>query len=165
MKKSRLALSDVREGRTAELAKMTDHRTLTAWALDCAERVLPHFESRYPLDERPRAAIRAGRAWTRTGVFRMAAIRKAALDSHASARSVEDDDSASSAARAAGQAVAAAHVPEHALAAAVYAATAVRDAAEPSDADAATARELEWQHRHLVELRDVKRRMARSRKP
>lgn len=165
MKKSRLALSDVREGRTAELAKMTDHRTLTAWALDCAERALPYFESRYPLDERPREAIRAGRAWTRTGVFRMAAIRKAALDSHASARSVEDDDSARSAARAAGQAAAAAHVPEHALAAAVYAATAVRDAASPSDAEAATAIELEWQHRHLVELRDVKRRTARSRKP
>lgn len=152
MKKSKLAVRNLHEGKIADLAKMTDHRTLATWALDCAERVLPFFESRYPRDGRPRVAIETGRAWVKTGVFRMAVIRKAALDSHSAARDVKDDDVARSAARAAGQAVASAHVPTHALAAAVYAATAVRDPAHLSNAEAATIEEREWQYQHLEEL-------------
>jgi len=83
----------------------------------------------------------------------MAVIRKAALDSHSAARSVDDDDASRSAARAAGQAVATAHVPQHALAAAAYAATAVRDATDPAESDAALARERRWQYDRLVILR------------
>lgn len=154
MKKSKIAIKNPREGKIAELAKRTEHKTLATWGLDCAERVLPYFEGKYPEDKRPRAAIETGRAWVRTGVFRMAAIRKAALDSHAAAREAKDDDAARSAARAAGQAVAAAHVPAHALAAAAYAATVVRDATDPADADAAVEKEREWQYRHLLELRE-----------
>jgi Imm-5 like putative immunity protein len=152
MRKPRLAFRDLHQGEIAELAKKTDHRTLATWALDCAERVLPLFESRYPEDKRPRAAIETGRAWVKTGVFRMAVIRKAALDSHSAARKVGHDDPARSAARAAGQAVAAAHVPTHALAAAVYAATAIRDSKLPADAYAATAKERVWQLRHLKKM-------------
>ena len=152
MKKSRLAVTNPREGKIAELAKKTGHKALATWALDCAERVLPCFEGKYPEDGRPRVAIETGRAWVRTGVFRMAVIRKAALDSHAAARKVEDDDVARSAARAAGQAVATAHVPAHALAAAAYAATVIRDAARPANAGAATNKEREWQYRHLLKI-------------
>ena len=151
MKKSKLAVTNPREGKIAELAKKTDHNTLATWALDCAERVLPCFESKYPEDGRPTAAIETGRAWVKTGVFRMAVIRKAALDSHAAAREAKDDV-ARSAARAAGQAVATAHVPAHALAAAAYAATVIRDAARPANAGAATTKEREWQYRHLLEI-------------
>jgi hypothetical protein len=153
MGKSKIAIKNPREGKIAELADKTDHKALATWALDCAERVLPYFENKYPKDGRPRVAIETGRAWVRTGVFSMAVIRKASLDSHAAAREVNDDDAARSAARAAGQAVAAAHVPAHALAAAAYAATVVRDASKPTDADAAVAKEREWQYRHLLELR------------
>jgi hypothetical protein len=152
MRKPKLAIRNPREGKIAELAKKTDHKMLVTWALDCAERVLPLFESRYPRDGRPRAAIQAGRDWVRTGVFRMATIRKASLDSHTAARDVRDDDVARSAARAAGQAVAAAHVPAHALAAAAYAATAARYAGKPDEADAAVEKEREWQSDHLVKL-------------
>lgn len=153
MKKTKIAIKNPREGKIAELAKKTGHKVLATWGLDCAERVLPCFESKYPKDNRPRTAIETGRAWVRTGVFRMAVIRKASLDSHAAARDVEEDDVARSAARAAGQAVAAAHVPEHALAAAAYAATVIRDAANPEDADAAVEKEREWQYEHLLKLR------------
>jgi hypothetical protein len=135
-----------------ELASRTDHRTLAIWAADCAERVLPYFEERYPEDTRPRKAIDALRTWVQTGVFKMADIRRDSLAAHAAARDVEEYTPAHSAARAAGQALATAHVPRHALAAATYAATAVRDAANPSDADAATVREREWQYLRLVEL-------------
>jgi hypothetical protein len=135
-----------------ELVGKTEHKTLAIWACDCAERVLHYFERSYPSDDRPRQAIEAGRAWARTGVFRMADIRKASLGAHAAARAVEGDDAARSAARAAGQAVATAHVPTHSVGAAIYAATAVRDAGAVTDADAAVAQERDWQYHHLLEL-------------
>jgi len=82
----------------------------------------------------------------------MADVRKASLAAHAAAREVEQDDAARSAARSAGQAVSTAHVPRHAVAAAVYAATAVRYAANPSDAESAILKERNWQYQHLLEL-------------
>jgi len=51
----------------------------------------------------------------------MAVIRKASLDSHAAAKEIGNDTPAASAAHAAGQAVATAHVPLHAFGSANYA--------------------------------------------
>jgi hypothetical protein len=113
---------------------------------------LPYFEEKRPEDDRPRKAIEAARTWVETSVFRMADVRKTSLAAHAAAREVAQDDAARSAARAAGQAIASAHVPSHAMAAAIYAATAVRDASQPSDAEAATYTERDWQYQHLLEL-------------
>jgi len=141
----------------AELAAGADHKTLATWAADCAERVLPCFETGHPGDNRPRRAIEAIRTWVATGVFRMADVRGTSLAAHAAARDVEGDNAARSAARAAGQAMATAHVHTHSIAAAIYAATAVRDAAEPADAEAATVKEREWQYRHLQELTESSR--------
>ena len=138
----------------AELVKRTNHRTLAIWAADCAGRVLPYFKERYPDDPRPRNAIEAAREWARTGVFKMADVRRTSLAAHAAAREVEEYHPARSAARAAGHAIATAHVLTHAIGAALYAATAVRDAASPSDADAATIRERTWQYHHLLELEE-----------
>ncbi len=151
MKRSRLAVTRL-DRQIAELADRTEHRDLATWAADCAERVLPIFEVKSPEDDRPRMAIKATRAWTRTGVFRMADVRKASLSAHAAARDVEEDDAARSAARAAGQAVATAHVPRHAVAAGVYTATAVFYSADPIDAESAILKEREWQYRHLLKL-------------
>ncbi len=137
-----------------ELIKNTDHKTLAVWASDCAERVLPFFEEKYPQDHRPRQAIEALQAWINTGVFKMAVIRKASLASHAAAREVGEDNAARSAARAAGQAVATAHVPKHSYGPAVYAQQALYRASNPSDADAAVAKERDWQYQHLLDLRD-----------
>ena len=136
----------------ARLATRTDHRKLGMWAAECAERVLHHFEDRNPGDDRPRKAIETLRTWVRTGEFRMATIRGASLSAHAAARAVAGDDAAKSAARAAGQAVATAHVPAHSQAAAIYAATAVRDAADASGAEAAALRERRWQYLRLLRL-------------
>ena len=82
----------------------------------------------------------------------MAVIRKASLDSHAAARDVGEDSPARSAARAAGQAVATAHVRTHAPGAAIYALQAIHRATSASDADAAVAKEHEWQYQRLLEL-------------
>jgi hypothetical protein len=134
-----------------ELVNKTDQKTLALWAIDCAERVMPYFEEKYPQDPRPRKAIQTLQEWIKTGVFKMAVIRKASLDSHAGAREVGEDSPARSAARAAGQAVATAHVSRHAYGPAIYAQQAIYRATNGDD-DAVT-RERDWQYNRLLELR------------
>jgi hypothetical protein len=124
-----------------------DQRTMAVWAADCAERVLPVFERQHPNDERPRMAIEACREWVSTGVFRMADIRGASLGAHAAAREAKADDAACFAARAAGQAVATAHVPQHAFGGSYYALKAL----------AATDRE----HGEVVAREELKRQVER----
>ncbi len=137
-----------------KIVKKTDHKTLAVWAIDCVERVLPYFEEKYSEDKRPRKAIEALRKWIRTGIFRMADIRKASLDAHAAAREVGEDDAARAAARAAGQAVATVHVPTHSVGAANYSLQAIYRATNSAEADAAVAKEREWQYRHLLKLKE-----------
>jgi hypothetical protein len=125
-----------------------DQRLMATWAADCAERALSFFENAYPTDDRPRKAIEACRAWVDTGVFRMADIRGASLAAHAAARDVKDNGAAFFAAHAAGQAVATAHVTQHAFGSAYYALRAVV-AADPAHADARAAEERNWQSLRL----------------
>jgi hypothetical protein len=135
-----------------ELVEKTDHKILAAWAIDCAERVLHYFEEQRPQDPRPRNALETLQTWIDTGVFKMAVIRKASLDSHAAAREVGGDNAARSAARAAGQAVATAHVPTHAIGGAIYGLQAIHRATDPANAVDAVATERDWQYHHLLEL-------------
>jgi hypothetical protein len=130
-----------------------DHRSLVLWAVECAEHVLPHFEEKYPEDNRPRDALGTGRGWVR-GEISMSEVRAAALAAHAAARDA-DGGAARAAARAAGHAAATAHVAGHAEHAANYALSAATDAA-PSSGSAATNEERDWQCRRLPEhLRGV----------
>jgi hypothetical protein len=131
----------------------SDQKILALWAADCAEHVLPFFENKYPDDNRPRKAIEACRRWVATGVFRMADVRKASLDAHAAAREASEDD-ARAAAHAAGQAVATAHVPTHALGCALYG---IRAAAAHSGKVAdGLIREHDWQMKRLRRLAKVR---------
>jgi predicted GIY-YIG superfamily endonuclease len=148
----KFSLTRAKDERLIELVKTIDHRTLAAWAIDCTVHVLPYFEDVYPEDHRPRNAIETLQTWMRTGVFKMAVIRKASLDAHAAAREVGGDNAARSAARAAGQAVATAHVPTHSMGSAIYALQAVYRAANSLDADAAVTKERDWQYKHLLKL-------------
>jgi hypothetical protein len=154
MKKSKFSIAH-KDDALAELVSKTDHKTLAAWAIDCVERVMPYFEAEYPDDHRPRQAIETLQTWITTGVFKMAVIRSASLTSHAAAREVGEDNAARSVARAAGQAVATAHVPTHSVGAANYSLQAIHRAAIDSDADAAVARERDWQFQHLLELKSA----------
>ena len=135
----------------SELVRQSDHRVLALWAADCAERVLPLFEARFPDDDRPRRAIDDIREFARTGRFSMAAVRSSSLSAHAAARQADEGSAARFAARAAGQAVATAHVPTHAPGAALYAAKAVW-VSDPQNGELKAAKEREWQHQRLVEL-------------
>jgi hypothetical protein len=138
-----------------ELVRTTHHAALAVWAADCAERVMPYFEEAHPTDHRPRNAIEACREWARTSVFIMADVRRVSLASHAAAREVGEDNAARSAARAAGQAVATAHVPTHSIGAANYALQAIYRATDSSTSDAAIAKEREWQYQRLRALRST----------
>jgi hypothetical protein len=42
-----------------------DHKPLALWATACAEHVLLNFEESYPMDNLPRKALEAARAWVR----------------------------------------------------------------------------------------------------
>ncbi len=137
-----------------DLVGKTDQKTLALWAINCAERVLPYFEEKYTKDNRPRQALETLKTWIDTGVFSMSVIRKASLDSHAAAREVGEDSPARSAARAAGQAVATAHVLRHAYGSAIYAQQAIWRATDPSNAHAAVDKERDWQYQHLLNLKN-----------
>jgi hypothetical protein len=127
-----------------------DQKLLATWAADCAARVLPIFEKAHPQDDRPRKAIEACREWVSTGVFRMAVIRAASLGAHAAAREVLENEPACFAARAAGHAVAVAHVSQHAYSSALYALKSVA-AMDKENAEVNTSKERNWQSRHLPE--------------
>lgn len=151
MRKSKFSLAQ-KDARTVALLENTGHKTLAVWAIACVERVLPYFEHEFPEDQRPRQALATLQAWIETGLFSMADIRGASLAAHAAARAVGEDSAARSAARAAGQAVATAHVRTHAIGAANYAAQAIHRASSAAEADAAVAREREWQYQRLLDL-------------
>ena len=131
-----------------ELAGTASHKTLGAWAAECAERVLPLFEAHRPDDPRPRQAIVWVREWIRSGTFTMARVRKASLDAHAAARECTDF-AARAAARAAGQAAATPHVSRHALGSGTYGTTAVLEATGSMQR---ALEERQWQMARLREL-------------
>lgn len=128
---------------------LTRHRLLASWVADCAEHVLPLFAHRYPDDDRPRLAIEAAHAWSR-GEITVGEARAAALQAHAAARNASDEV-AHEVARAAGHAVATAHIADHSLGAAAYAVRAVTRASSELDAEAAGDRERQWQRERLPE--------------
>jgi hypothetical protein len=150
MEKSKFSITR-KDEKMVELVSKTGHKPLALWAIDCAERVMPYFEENYPQDHRPQQAIETLKTWINTGVFKMAVIRKASLYSHAAAREVGEDSPARSAARAAGQAVATAHVPRHAYGSAIYAQQAIYRATNSMDA---VESERNWQYQHLLHVRD-----------
>lgn len=126
-----------------------DQRLLAIWAVDCAKHVIPFFEKKYKTDNRPRKAIEVCQNWINTGVFKMADIRGASLDAHAAARKAKDN-AARFAARAAGQAVATAHVPQHAYGSSYYSLKTII-AANPFDPEAKVMKEYRWQSKRVPE--------------
>jgi len=118
-----------------------DHRMVASWAADCAERVLPLFESESPADSRPRDAIARTRAFARGELDAAGEIRRRFVAGRA-ARDVTTPP-AIAAARAAAQAAGVAHMGAHALGAAAYAATAV-GLSRPDQVNAAHE-EIRWQ--------------------
>lgn len=127
--------------------ELTDHRLLTTWGADCAERVVKVADA-FTGDDRARGAIKAARSWA-VGTTSVGAARQAAFAAHAAAREASNP-SAIAAARAAGHAAASAHMADHALKAALYARRAVTAGGGSGENERA------WQVARLPEwLRDL----------
>ena len=127
----------VHRGGPLELGK---HCQMATWAADCAEHVLPLFETCCS-DVRPRQAVKVARAWA-LGKASVGEARQAAFAAHAAAREATSE-AAVAAARAAGHAVATAHMADHCLGTFHYALKAV-DAS-----DASMEAEATWQFERL----------------
>ncbi|MEK6843121.1 MAG: putative immunity protein, partial [Candidatus Micrarchaeota archaeon] len=127
-----------------------NQKKLAIWAAECAVRVLPLFEKKYPEDERPRKALLELGKWIKTGIFSMEKIRRASLDSHAAARKAKSEP-AKFAARACGQAVATAHVAEHAYGSSYYALKAI-GAMHPENPKEHILREYKWQFGRMPKI-------------
>ena len=115
------------------LVRLISVRMRVAWSCDCAERVLPIWERRYPNDRRPHEAIRVARAWIR-GEATILEVRAAAAAAYAAAAAAyAAADDAYAAADASAYAAYAAATTAYATTAAAYAAYG------DADADAAYA--------------------------
>jgi hypothetical protein len=126
---------------------LEDRRLVAGWAADCAERVLPLFESEAAGDDRARDAIARARGFASGELDAAGEIRRRFVAGRAihSART----PAAKAAAHAAAQAAGVAHMGAHALGAAGYAAQA-RQLAESGN-DSAAADEIAWQLTHMSE--------------
>ncbi|UVI35422.1 putative immunity protein [Brevibacterium spongiae] len=151
-----MILPEVRDPRMITVRRggsLTDdhHSLLALWAADCAEHVLPIFESVCLDDVRPRAAIAAAREWA-AGTTPMMTARATGGHAMGAARPLRGP--ARFAAYAAGQAACVGHVAEHDLGAAAYAIKAARG---PSGTDLNAGRtERDWQRERLpAEVRDL----------
>jgi hypothetical protein len=131
----------------------SDHHLLALWAAECAEHVLPLFESVKTSDSRPRYAIEQARAWVR-GEITMSQSR--AAGGHAMAAARDLNGAARYAAYAAGQAAVVAHVAAHELGAAAYAIKAVQAAAPEGEGESTGRLECRWQRNRLPDaIRDL----------
>jgi hypothetical protein len=128
---------------------------LVAFAADCAERVLPIFEARYPGDDRPRKAIEAARSGDAYAAYDAAIAAAIAANDAANAYAnaahaayAAADAARATATDAAAYAANAANAAADAARAAAYAAY----AAGAAGAAANVAEERAWQGRHLLRL-------------
>ena len=126
--------------------KKEQHRQLIKWAYSCVEHVLPLLGEK--LDDRLKNAILIAKEWEK-GNATVGDARNAAFGAIALANESSNPISIAIA-RAAGQAVATAHMSDHALGAAVYALKAVKSAGKSIDA------ERKWQNEQLPsEIREL----------
>lgn len=133
---------------------LATHRLLVAWAADCAEHVLPLFTEAHPSDTRLSHAIAIAREWA-SGNATVAQAREAAFGAHAAARE-SSNSAAMEVPRAAGHAVATAHMADHELGAAAYAIWAVMKSVSEFDAIRVAETECRWQQAQLSDaIRDL----------
>jgi hypothetical protein len=127
------------------------------WAVECAKRVLNHYEDRYPDDKRPREAIDAALRWAKNPTETNAdAAANAAYAAYAAAYAADAAANAAYAAANAAYAAYAADAAAYAANAAAYAANAAAYAANAAAYAAAFSKarnaERTWQSDRLLAL-------------
>jgi hypothetical protein len=102
-----------RDAKIAELIKITNHKVLAQWSIDCVERILPLFEEKYPTEKIPRTAIIILKSWINNEIS-MWEARKYCYDVLKLARDLEAVDKAScQIVRAVSHCLATCHVKTH----------------------------------------------------
>jgi hypothetical protein len=135
--------------------KKEQHHQLIQWACNCAEHVLPLFGDK--MDRRLTNALKVAEEW-RQGKSSVGDARKAAYDMMALASELSNP-TAIAIARSVGQAVATAHMADHALGAAWYALKAVKSISKSVD------EERQWQEEQLPpEIKDLVRSAMETQK-
>jgi hypothetical protein len=126
--------------------KKAQHRQLIKWARACAKHVFPLIGE--DIDERLKIAMLVAEKWEK-GKASVGDARNAAVNAHAAARE-SSGPIAIAVARAAGHAVATAHMADHSLGGAIYALKAVKMAGK------SIAAERKWQNAQLpTEIRKL----------
>ena len=115
-------------------------RTLTLWALACAEEPVRLLAARYPEDARPAQALHWSTLWAQ-GRVKMPLARKAILQVHAMAREVRTPAD-EALCHAVGQACSAVHAEDHAIGLALYELTAIVRELGPDSCGAAVEARL-----------------------
>lgn len=129
------------------LMMLQKHRTLVLWAFDCAQLPLERLESKYPKEQRPRAAVEECRAWAEAHIKMMPA-KRAILEAHAAAKEI-DDPAAAALCHAVGHAGATVHVETHALGLVFYELTAIV-LENRNNYDAAVLDKIKYYHDRLL---------------
>ena len=127
-----------------------DHRTVAAWALDCAWEPCRQLEERYE-DSRPRQAIETCWAWAR-GQAKMRQAQQAILAAHAMAKEVPSPADAALC-HAVGQACGAVHVETHAIGLPMYELTAIVRRAAGQEWKREVREKIAWYLARLEEQR------------
>lgn len=118
-----------------------DRRELILWAVACVERLLPLFHLVRPHDTRLVEAFDGARRFA-AGDLGVGPMRKLSFGCHSAARDAPSAE-ATAVARAAGQAVAVAHMAGHSREVARYTSKAL--------SGTGLVRELQWQREHVPE--------------
>jgi hypothetical protein len=122
------------------------HRQLIGWAFDCVRHVLPLFGG--DIDERIVFALKVAKEWAK-GNASVGDARNAAFGAIAAANGTKNPAKVAIA-RAAGHAVATAHMADHAPGAAEYALKALAILGKP------IKKERKWQNNHLpLEIKEL----------
>lgn len=138
-----------------ELIKITEHKVLAQWAIDCLARFLPIFEERYPNEKIPQTAVKILKQWINDEI-KMWDARKYCWIVLKLARDIEAKDKvACQIVRAASHCLATSHVPTHSEGVSIY----VRSALQYLNEDKKNVEELmeeerKWHVNHLKKLRN-----------
>ncbi|MGN0747011.1 MAG: putative immunity protein [Aristaeellaceae bacterium] len=124
------------------LAKLRQEsrRTLTLWALACAEEPVRLLAARYPEDARPAQALHLSALWAQ-GAVKMPLARQAILQVHAMAREARTPAD-EALCHAVGQACSAVHAEDHAIGLVLYELTAIVRELGPDHCEAAVQARL-----------------------
>lgn len=148
MKQKIRNIAEIADKLKKEVMKVNKNQAMI-WAIECAQRVIHHFEKFNPNDSRPRNALEIARRWLKGEVI-FKEIRRSSLNAHAAARDSKNF-AAIYAARSCAHAVATAHVITHAARAALYALKVI-EVVNPDLVDD----ELSWQLEYLKRIKEGK---------